>query len=135
MIESSPKQSLFIAKIIWFYFEAPKSLLRAWKNYLLYNLEFFSFILLLKTFFSPWRRYNYVYPRGFDIGGYFQVFSFNLISRVLGVIMRTFLIIFGILAEIFIFVLGLSVFVCWLALPILIILGLGFGLSIFKISL
>lgn len=130
MIEASPKQNIVFLKITWLYFDVPRNILKVWKNFLLYNLEYFSIPLLLKTLFSHWRRYGYSYPRGFDIKGYLEVFTSNLISRILGAIMRTILIIVGVVAEIFIVFLGIAVFLGWLALPFLALYGLWRGFNI-----
>ena len=129
MLEASPKQNIILLELSWLYFDVPRNILKAWRNFLLFNLNYFSIPLLLKTLFSHWRRYGYSYPRGFDIKGYFEVFTSNLISRILGAIMRSVLIIIGILIEIFIVLAGLIVFLGWLALPILAIYGLWWGFA------
>ena len=123
------EEPLFFQRIYWQFWEMPKNILRAWKNFLLFNLEYFSIPLLLKTFFSPWHRYKWSYPRGLDIGKYLEIFISNLITRALGVVLRSFLIFFAILTEIFIFLLGLIIFLGWLILPVLLILGFVFGLK------
>lgn len=114
-------------RFYWHYFEMPGNILVGWKNFLKFNLNFFSIPLLLKTFFSPWRRYKWSYPRGLIIGKYLEVFFSNLISRVIGAMMRIILILFGILIEIFLILGGAVVFVGWLVLPIFLILGLIIG--------
>ena len=123
-------QNIFFQYLSWQFFDMPGEILKAWRNFLLFNLNYFSVPLLIKTLFSHWRRYKWSYPRGFDIGKYFEVFISNLISRILGAIMRIFLIIIGILAEVFIIFAGMIIFLGWLVLPILLILGLIFGFKI-----
>lgn len=115
---------MFFQYLTWQFLDVPKSILRAWRNFLKFGLNYFSIPLLLGTLFSPWRRYIWVYPKGFDIGKYFEVFFSNLISRVLGAILRIFLIIIGLLVEIFIIFFGFSVFLGWFLLPILLIFGI-----------
>jgi len=95
-----------------------------------FNLNYFSITLLLKTFFSPWRRYSWSYGKGFDLGKFFETFFSNLISRILGALMRLFLIIFGIIAEIFIFVIGIIVIFGWIILPFLVIGGFILGVKL-----
>ena len=124
------KQNIFIQRVSWHFFEVPKEILAIWKNFLLFNLNYFSIPLLLRTFFSPWRRYREYQGRGFSIGRYLEVFFANLIFRLLGAIMRSFLIIIGLLAEIFLFFAGLVVFLGWFILPIVLIMVLIIGLGI-----
>ena len=124
------KQNIISQRFSWHFFEVPKEILGAWRNFLLFNLNYFSIPLLLRTFFSPWRRYRESYGRGFDIGRYFEVFFANLIFCFLGAIMRSFLIIIGLLAEIFVFFAGLIVFLGWFIMPIILIIGLILGFRI-----
>ena len=116
---------------IWHFIEAPRGIVGGWKNFLLFNLNYFSIGLLLKTFFSPWRRYVWEYPRGFSFGKYAEVFLSNLVSRVIGAILRIFLIFAGIFIEIFIVIAGAIVFLGWLALPLLLTIGFLSGLTLF----
>jgi len=108
----------------------PKKILRAWKNFLLFNIEYFSIPLLLKTLFAHWRRYKWVRGRGFDLGEYLGVLSSNLISRTLGFIMRTILITIGLIAETLILFIGITVLIGWIALPALLIIGVWFGFKL-----
>lgn len=123
-------QNLFFQWLAWQFFDMPKNILKGWKNFLKFNLNYFSIPLLFKTLFSPWRKYFWLYPRGFDLGKYLEVFLSNLISRILGAILRIFLIIIGILVEIFIIFIGIIVFLVWLILPILLICGFYYGVRI-----
>lgn len=123
-------QNILIQYLIWHFFDVPKSILNAWKNFLLFNLNYFSLSLLFKTLFSHWHKYQWYYGRGFDIKGYLEVFFSNSLSRVLGAVMRSILIIIGLMAEVFIIFLGLIVFLIWLVLPIILIYGLYFGIKV-----
>jgi len=124
------QQNILFQYLIWQFFDVPKGLILAWRNFLLFNLNYFSIPLLLKTFFSPWRKYKWSYGKGFDIKRYFEVLFSNLISRVLGAIVRSFFIIVGLAIEIIIICFGFIVFVGWLILPIILILGFIFGVRV-----
>ena len=126
----SLRQNIFFQYIIWHYFDVPKTILKAWKNFLLFNLEYFSIFQLLKTFFSHWRRYAFSYPRAFDAGKYVEVFFSNLISRILGAIVRSFLITLGFIAEILILFFGAVVFFSWLLLPFILIIIFYLGVRL-----
>ena len=123
------EENIIFQRIFWHFFEVPKEILRIWRNFLLFNLNYFSIPLLLKTFFSPWRRYKESYTGAFDFGKYLETFFANIIYCTLGAIMRSFLIIIGIFSEIFIFFAGLVVFFGWIVLPVILIKGLIIGLT------
>ena len=114
----------------WYLFDQPKAIFKAWKNFLLFNLEYFSIPLLFKTFFSPWRRYVWSYGRGFDFGRYLEAFASNAISRGLGAISRFFLILIGIFLEILIVLGGIIMFILWFLWPLILVGGLIFGFKI-----
>jgi len=116
-------QNIIFLWLAWYFIETPKQILRGWKNILGFNLNYFSIPLLFKTLFSYWHQYRWYYPRGFDIGQYLEVFFSNLISRILGAVMRIFMIVFGVAVEIIILVIGLIILIAWLAMPALIVLA------------
>lgn len=84
-----------------------------------FGINYFSTIELVKSLFSPWRRYQESYAKGFQPGQWFEALTFNLMSRGIGAVLRLFLIVIGILLEIFIFFTGIIVFALWIALPFL----------------
>lgn len=131
MIEVGRKQNIILQYLIWQFFEIPKSILGAWRNFLKFYLNYFSILLLIKTFFAPWRGYKWYYGRGFDIGRFLETLASNLICRLIGAILRFFLILIGLLVEIFIVFLGLFLFLGWFLLPILLIFGFYYGFRIF----
>ncbi len=130
MIKGAKKQTIFSQYLIWHFIDMPKEILKAWRNFLLFNLNYFSIPLLIRTLFSYWRQYQWSYGRGFDAARYLETFVSNLISRILGAIVRIFLIIFGIICEIFIFFSGLIIFLTWFILPLILIAGLIFGIFV-----
>jgi hypothetical protein len=124
-------KNIFFQWLAWHFWEAPREIVRAWKNFLKFNFNYFSVGLLLRTFFSPWRRYSMSYGRGLNIGRYIEVFLSNMIFRLIGVILRSFLIFFGLATEVFLFFLGIVVFFAWLLLPVLLVWGVYHGFRIF----
>jgi hypothetical protein len=124
------RQNILLKYVWWHFFEMPKNILKGWINYLRFGLNYFSAGLLFKTLLSPWRNYRWFYPKAFDTGKYFEVAFSNLISRVLGLIPRSILIVIGIICEAFILLAGFVVLVIWLILPILLILGIYHGIRL-----
>jgi len=129
-MESAKENNIFIEWFLWQFFEMPRFLLEVWKNYLMFASNIFSLPLLLKTFFAPWRKYNWRYPKGFDAVEFFNTFISNTFSRILGAMVRIVLIIVGILFQIFVVVTGFIIFVGWLLLPIIATAGFLFALLV-----
>jgi len=130
MIYSLRLHNLLFQWLKWQFFDVPKLILNAWDNYLRFGLNYFSTPLLLKTLFSPWRRYKWSYPRGFDLWLYFEAIFSNLIFRTIGAIIRSILIVIGVFFEAIIFIAGFVVFLSWFLLPIFLILGIYHGLRL-----
>lgn len=122
--------NIFVLYLEWHFLDMPRGILAGWKNVLKFNLNYWSLPLLFKTLFSHWRRYRYSYGKSFDPGRYLEVFTFNIISRVIGSVMRSFLIAFGLAAEILIVFIGAAVFLFWLFLPLLLIFGFFYGFKL-----
>ncbi|MBZ9572150.1 hypothetical protein KJA15_02375 [Patescibacteria group bacterium] len=129
MIESLAK-NILVQYLTWHFFNQSKVILKVWKNLLLFNSNYFSIPLLIKTFFSHWRKYTWQYPRGLDIPKYLETFFSNLISRILGAIMRSALIFIGIFIEIFLIFFGAILFLLWLISPFLLIFGIYYGFKL-----
>ncbi len=125
-MEISKKENIIVMWLLWQFYEMPKFLFSVWRNFLLFGLDYFSIPLLFKTLFSPWRKYNWVYPKSFDIKEFFNTFISNTFSRILGAMCRTVLIIVGAVAQIFIFAAGIIVIILWMLIPFIIIGGILF---------
>ncbi|MBU4284905.1 hypothetical protein KKF60_01715 [Patescibacteria group bacterium] len=114
----------------WYYGEAMKNVLNAWRNFIIFALNYFSIPLLLKTLFAPWKRDITRKPRGLDIKKFLDYLAFNLISRGLGFLVRLVTILVGIVFLILVAVAGAIFFAFWLVLPLILL-----GLLIFAICL
>jgi len=129
-MEKVAKEGILISWFLWQFYEMPKFLFEVWNNYFVFATNLFSVPLLLKTLFSPWRKYKWQYPRGFDIGEFFSTLISNFFSRILGAMMRIVLITVGILFQIFVAIAGSIIFLGWLLIPFIVILGFLFVLII-----
>lgn len=127
-MEQNRGQNIFSLWLIWQFYEMPMFLLQVWGNYFIFAANYFSFTLLLKTLFSPWRRYKWRYPKGFDLGEFFGTLISNTFSRFIGAMMRLILIIVGICLQVFVAVLGSVIFIAWILFPFIIIAILLFVL-------
>jgi hypothetical protein len=114
----------------WHYSDRVKAILRGWRDFLKFNFYYFSVPLLLKTLFSPWRKYRWAYGNALDFKVNVEVFLSNLISRALGAIVRSFLIIIGLATEAAILVFGIMAVFLWTTLPFLVLLVFAFGIRL-----
>ena len=114
----------------WYYGEALKNVLTAWRNFIIFALNYFSIPLLFKTLFAPWRRDITKRPHGLDLKKFFEYLAFNTISRGVGFVVRFFTILAGIIYLILTIIIGGIFFILWIILPLLIL-----GLLIFAIIL
>src|SRR3989344_8339136 len=120
-MEVTRKQNILVMWFSWHLAQTPRFLFSVWGNYLAFGLHFFSVPILFATFFSPWRKYQWAYPKGFHLGGFFSTLVTNFFSRVIGAMARTLLILFGVLAEIFIFITGIITIILWILMPFIMV--------------
>ncbi|MFH1129557.1 MAG: hypothetical protein V1686_02370 [Patescibacteria group bacterium] len=114
----------------WYYGEALRNVLDAWRNFIIFALSYFSIPLLFKTLFAPWRRDITKKPQGLDFKKLFEYLAFNMISRGTGFLIRFFTILVGIIYLVLTVIIGGIFFILWIILPLLIL-----GLLIFSIIL
>ncbi len=111
---------LLLEFFIWWYGPGWK---QAWRNsYKWVNsvLLAFSLDVLLKTLFSPWKRIVSTPGRGLDEK--MRAMVDNLVSRVIGFIVRTIVLISAVVILVVTAVVGLTMAVIW---PLLPFLGVG----------
>lgn len=120
-MNSSQRENIIVLWTFWHFFEMPAFLVSVWKNYIFFGLNYFSVPLLAKTLFSPWRRYKWAYPRGFDPVEFFNTLVSNIFSRFLGALCRIVLIIIGCIAQVFILLAGPIVILVWVLIPFIIV--------------
>ena len=118
------KENMFFSWIKWHYTVQMREVYLKWKNVLLFTVNYFSVDLLLRTYFSPWRKYKWSYGKGFSFQRYFEVAISNLFSRVVGAIVRTFVIVVGMFSVLFVLLLGIPVILFWVLVPLLIFIFL-----------
>ena len=129
MLEASPKKNIISEWVSWQFYYAPKNIIKAFRNFLKFNINFFSIPLLFKTLLSYWHNYRDFYGRGFDFKRYAWVFMSNMVSRVFGALVRIVTIMIGLSVEVILFIVGIIAVIAWIATPILLLLGLYFGIG------
>lgn len=85
--------------------------------------DYFSVGLLLSTLFSPFRQISAGSIDG-PIGAQLRALGDKLISRMIGAIIRSFMIIFGLVVIVLQSIIGVIVLIFWLVIPLFPVIGL-----------
>lgn len=114
---------MFLVGILsWWYGDGWKQRAGLIRERLARTLDFFSISLLLQTLFSPFRQISAGKMTG-PIGVQMRAFFDRLISRVIGVIVRLFMIVVGIIIIALHVTWGLVVLASWALVPLLPVAG------------
>lgn len=116
--------------IKWHYSEAFRDLFHNWKHFLVFVSHLFSLKLLVKTWFSPFGRLNEDYKKTFSLEDFMETLVVNVVMRLVGAVMRTFVIISGLVTLTAVFALGLLSFVLWALAPLVVVSLFIQGLSL-----
>ena len=105
--------------ISWHYGKGLAGFIRRWYVSLVWIIHYFSLTLIPLTLFSPWRRLS----DSSDIPGFhpeliLQQVSFNLISRLIGAIVRILIFIVGLFSFLLAFFSGIAGIILWLIFPL-----------------
>lgn len=92
------------------------------------TVDFFSIDLLLGTLFSPFRQISAGQVRG-PLGVQLRAFVDRLVSRLIGAMVRSFLIITGSIALVVTLCIGLVMIIGWSLLPLLPLAGIVMSIT------
>jgi hypothetical protein len=117
--------------LLWHYTRGFTELFHVWMNFLWFIVNFFSIPQLLRSWISPWKRM--VEDRGntWNIEDLASFVIIGIISRIVGFIMRTVVILLGFTSLILTAILGFITYAFWVIAPLVIIGLLGFGIALF----
>ena len=113
---------LIVGILSWWYGEGWKQRVVMQREKLASTMDYFSIDLLLRTFFSPFRQISAGKVEG-PLGVQMRAFFDRLISRVIGAMIRLFMIIIGTLAILMYIVIGAIWLIIWAFVPFLPIIG------------
>lgn len=116
--------------LLWHYTRAFGEIFHLWLNFLWFTIKFFSIPQLMRSWFAPWKRIVEERRKAWDfedLAGYIVIGFF---SRLLGFLIRTIIICFGLLTLLTTIVLGLSVYLLWVVAPFISIVLLVFGATL-----
>jgi hypothetical protein len=114
---------LIVGILSWWYGEGWKQRVVMQREKLASTMDYFSIDLLLRTFFSPFRQISAGKVNG-PLGVQLRAFSDRLISRMIGAMVRLFMIIIGTLAIFLYIVIGAAWLIIWAFVPFLPVIGL-----------
>src|SRR3989344_1775634 len=104
--------------LIWHYSDGLKLYFRRWFYALGWVAHYFSLTLLPLSLFSPWKRLiDTDTSVGFNFEREFRQLTFNLISRLIGAVVRIILFVSGLVLIIPVFGIGLIGLTFWLLVP------------------
>jgi hypothetical protein len=123
--QSIPKTSfreypILVGFFYWWLKEAPTKIFQTAKSVIFYYYKFFSIPILFKTLFDPWKK-DEIDITNMALDDIIRVKFMNLISRLVGAVVRSMTIAVGVLLIIGITVLSGAFLLGFLIFPILII--------------
>jgi len=104
--------------LVWHYTIGVDYYITQWIFFVRYVLHYFSFSLLLRTLFAPWKRLvEEDTSPGFNLQKYFETLTFNMISRGIGAAVRLILILVGVIVIFIVFFGGSLGIIFWFLVP------------------
>lgn len=118
MENKNKKTNLFA----WYYEKGLHEFFGIWRNFLKFVWWHFSISELAFTLFSPWKRdVSFKSWRGWNPKRALLLFMGNIISRFMGLIVRTTIVFFGLAIFGMVFLAGLFLLLFWMIFPIVLV--------------
>lgn len=121
MSEVYERDHILLAYSKWHYGRGLKELLGVAHNFLWFVGHFFSFNLLLKTLFAPWKRLGENYSGNFNLEAFASALIVNTLMRVVGFATRSIILIIGFASYIFVAAFSTAVLVIWFFAPVILL--------------
>lgn len=104
--------------LLWHYSKGLEYYIKAWLGNVDSLITYFSPLTLLTSLFSPWKRLIVADDSpGFNITRFFEVLSYNMISRVIGAIVRLILLVVWVIMFFVTGIFGVAGLFVWICLP------------------
>lgn len=133
MSEVYERDSIIFAYAKWHYSRGLRELFGVAHNFLWFVAHFFSFQLLLKTLFAPWKRLGENYSGGFDLAAFASTLVVNTLMRVVGFCTRVVILTIGFFSYLFVLVFSACIFVIWFLAPVIILGSAVLSVTFFMI--
>lgn len=113
----------------WWYTKGIRDFFIYLKAILAKITDIFSVKLLLRTYLAPWKR-DVTSIEGMALNEVMRVFVFNLVSRLIGFIIKTIILLIYLVVLAVFFALALFLIIIWLFLPLISIISIIYALQL-----
>jgi hypothetical protein len=117
MSEVFERDSFAWAYAKWHYGQGLLELFQVAGNFLWFVAHFFSFKLLFKTLFAPWKRLGERYAGGLDLEAFASSLIVNTLMRIVGFVTKIVVLAVGAVSYIAVFVFSFCILVIWVLAP------------------
>jgi hypothetical protein len=115
--------------LIWWYSAGWRDQMSLFSERLARAVDYYSIVSLLKSLFAPFRQISAGSPVSGSLDVKMRAWLDRLVSRFIGAMIRTVIIIIGIFALLFECIFGVVRLVVWPVLPILPLVGMVIAMS------
>lgn len=131
---------MFFSNIIsnyfrWHYGKAFAELFHLWLNFLWFIIHLFSIREMFLALFAPWRRMTEQKKKGFSFENFAAYIIVNLLSRIIGFIMRGSVLLTGVICLSVTITMGALTFITWVFLPAISIATIVVGIALLSSNL
>lgn len=104
----------------WHYMVAPAALFHIWFNLVIYIEQLFSLRLHAQTLFAPWHRVTEKSRKRFDFEAIATALVVNIMSRLIGFILRSFILLIGFFILIVFCLSLIPLYLFWYTAPVIV---------------
>ena len=115
---------------LWHYTAAFKQSARIWITFLWFVYRLFSIPQLLRTIFAPWKRMVETGEGGFDLERWAETVLVNLVSRLVGALIRIPIILLGCFALLSTICFWLLFSLFWIVAPAVVVILFMSGVTL-----
>ena len=118
---------------VWHYTQAWFLLWGVWRNFMWFVIHFFSIPQLMRSWFAPFKRITERRGDKFNLEDLASYVIIGFLSRIIGALIRTVIIIIGLITLALTVIGGFVVYLLWALVPFMIIGILGMSISLLLI--
>lgn len=116
--------------LLWHYSRAFLEIFHVWLNFLWFVVHFFSIPQLMRSWVAPWKRMVEQRQKEWDLEDLAGVVIIGFLSRLIGFVIRSAIILVGMIALLVVVISGFVTYVFWVAAPVIIVALLVVGITL-----